>query len=82
MVSALPVEYPTVPFDVPGYRRGVSADRRDAPDGTRRRKRMQIDLWTYEIILPEMADLNRFDVEATDGSIGYVDEARYEVGSS
>ena len=43
---------------------------------------MQIDLWTYEIILPEMADLNGFDVEATDGSIGHVDEARYDVGSS
>jgi hypothetical protein len=43
---------------------------------------MQIDLWTYEIILPEMADLNGFDVEATDGSVGHVDEARYDVGSS
>ena len=28
------------------------------------------------------ADLNGFDVEATDGSIGHVDEARYDVGSS
>ena len=43
---------------------------------------MQIDLWTYEITLPEMADLSGFDVEATDGSIGHVDEATYEVGAS
>ncbi len=35
---------------------------------------MQTDLWTYEITLPEMPDLTRFDVEATDGSMGHVDE--------
>ena len=43
---------------------------------------MQIDLWTYEISLPEMADLNGFDVEATDGSIGHIDEATFDVGAS
>ena len=43
---------------------------------------MQTDLWTYEITLPEMPDLTRFDVEATDGSIGHVDEATYDVGAS
>ena len=43
---------------------------------------MQTDLWTYEITLPEMPDLTRFDVEATDGSIGHVDEASYDVGAS
>ena len=43
---------------------------------------MQTDLWTYEITLPEMPDLTRFDVEATDGSIGHVDEATYGVGAS
>jgi hypothetical protein len=52
------------------------------PRWKRRRTRMQTDLWTYEITLPEMPDLTRFDVEATDGSIGHVDEATYDVGAS
>ena len=43
---------------------------------------MQTDLWTYEITLPETPDLTRFEVEATDGSIGHVDEATYDVGAS
>ena len=43
---------------------------------------MQTDLWTYEITLPEMPDLTRFEVEATDGSIGHVDEATFDVGAS
>jgi hypothetical protein len=43
---------------------------------------MQTDLRTYEITLPKMPDLTRFDVEATDGSIGHVDEASYDVGAS
>jgi len=32
--------------------------------------------------MPDTADLKGYDVEATDGSIGHVDEATYEVGSS
>jgi hypothetical protein len=43
---------------------------------------MQVDLWTYEIVLPDTTDLEGFDVEATDGSIGKVDEATFDVGSS
>jgi hypothetical protein len=43
---------------------------------------MQTDLWTYEIVLPDTTDLEGFDVEATDGSIGKVDEATFDVGSS
>jgi hypothetical protein len=43
---------------------------------------MQVDLWTYEIVLPDTTDLEGYDVEATDGSIGKVDEATFDVGSS
>jgi hypothetical protein len=40
-------------------------------------------LWTYETtIMAEPIDLTGFKVEATDGDIGKVDEATYEVGSS
>ena len=42
---------------------------------------MQSDLWTYRA--DRSADaLDGFEVEATDGDIGKVDEATYEVGSS
>lgn len=37
------------------------------------------DLWTFEIAEP--VDVTGFDVEATDGSIGKIDEATYETGA-
>ena len=44
---------------------------------------MQVDMWTYrETVSRPDLDLDGFDVEATDGSIGEVDEATYETGSS
>lgn len=43
---------------------------------------MAYDLWTYSTDLQDPADLDGLDVEATDGSIGSIDEATYEVGSS
>jgi hypothetical protein len=43
---------------------------------------VRIDLWTYEINVPDMSDLTGLDVEATDGSIGHVDEATFDVGAS
>lgn len=40
-------------------------------------------MWSYESnILSEPIDLTRFKVEATDGEIGKVDDATYDVGSS
>ena len=42
---------------------------------------MQSDLWTYPAD-SSAETLDRFEVEATDGDIGKVDEATYEVGSS
>lgn len=42
---------------------------------------MYDDLWNYRNDLVA-ADLEGFDVEATDGGIGHIDEATYEVGSS
>jgi hypothetical protein len=45
-----------------------------------------IDIWTYRegVIAPDISpfDVVGFGVEATDGSIGKVDEATYDVGSS
>ena len=45
-----------------------------------------LDMWTYreDIVDPAMAPRNvvGYGVEATDGSIGKVDDATYEVGSS
>jgi len=47
---------------------------------------MQVDVWTYRNeTLPATTrdfDLTGYGVEALDGSIGKVDEATYEVGSS
>ena len=43
------------------------------------------DPWTYHRdagVTGSRADLTGYDVEATDGSIGSVDEATYEVGGS
>jgi hypothetical protein len=43
---------------------------------------MDMDLWTYNEDLKQITDLDGFDVAATDGDIGKVDEATYDVGSS
>jgi hypothetical protein len=43
---------------------------------------MQVDIWTYREETVGDVDLTGFKVEAVDGSIGKVDEATYEVGSS
>ena len=42
------------------------------------------DLWSYHAGTADMttADITGFKVEATDGSIGKVDEATYEAGAS
>jgi hypothetical protein len=42
---------------------------------------METDFWTYPESVGRL-DMNGFDVEAVDGSIGKVDEATYEVGES
>ena len=40
-------------------------------------------IWTYsERVMAEPLDLKGFGVEATDGEIGKVDEATYDVGTS
>jgi hypothetical protein len=47
--------------------------------------RTEWDPWTYRSDIEmsrNLADLVGFDVEATDGSIGKIDEATYDVGSS
>lgn len=44
---------------------------------------MRDDIWTYRVeVSAEPLDLDGFDVEATDGGIGHVDEATYDVGAS
>ena len=43
---------------------------------------MDTDMWTYRLQPQDTSDLDGFDVEAMDGSIGKVDEATYEVGAS
>lgn len=40
------------------------------------------DIWTYRATIATTDDLEGFDVEAEDGSIGDVDEATTEVGSA
>jgi hypothetical protein len=40
------------------------------------------DIWTYRATIATTDDLEGFDVEAKDGSIGDVDEATTEVGSA
>jgi hypothetical protein len=40
------------------------------------------DIWTYREQTWSGTDLTGFSVEATDGSIGKVDDATYEVGGS
>ena len=41
-----------------------------------------IDMWTFVVEAPLNLDLTGFKVEATDGSIGKVDDATNEVGGS
>src|SRR5262245_7792458 len=46
---------------------------------------MQYDLWSYrtDVVIPgELVDLTGYEVEATDGKIGKVDEATNDVGTS
>jgi hypothetical protein len=43
---------------------------------------MQMDIWTYREETVGDIDLTGFSVEARDGSIGKVDEATFDVGSS
>jgi hypothetical protein len=46
---------------------------------------MQYDLWSYriDVVTPgELVDLTGYEVEATDGKIGKVDEATNDVGTS
>jgi hypothetical protein len=40
------------------------------------------DMWTYRETMTPGSDLSGFDVEASDGGIGNIDEATYDVGSS
>ena len=40
------------------------------------------DVWTYRTGLGDTTDLEGFDVHATDGDIGNIDEATYDVGAS
>jgi hypothetical protein len=41
-----------------------------------------IEMWTFTVATPSNIDLTGFKVEATDGSIGKVDEATHEAGGS
>lgn len=42
------------------------------------------DMWTYRLTIAETADvdLDGFDVEARNGSIGEIDEATHDVGGA
>jgi hypothetical protein len=42
---------------------------------------MEVELWTFREPVPNV-DLTGFKVEATDGSIGKIDEATYDTGNS
>ena len=44
---------------------------------------MQVEMWTYrETGTVEELDLKGFEVEATDGKVGEIEDAAYELGSS
>jgi hypothetical protein len=43
---------------------------------------MRTDMWTYSSDYTQPLDVEGFDVAATNGDIGKVDEATYDVGSS
>lgn len=40
------------------------------------------EIWTYRPMLVTEPDITGYEVEASDGSIGKIDEATYETGSS
>jgi hypothetical protein len=42
---------------------------------------MKVDMWTYQEVI-EPVDIVGYSVEAADGSIGKIDEATYDAGSS
>ena len=42
----------------------------------------QTRMWAWESDLADISSLEGYSVEATDGSIGKIDEATYDVGSS
>jgi hypothetical protein len=42
---------------------------------------METEIWTYREVI-EPIDIQGFEVEASDGHIGKIDEATYNVGSS
>ena len=42
---------------------------------------MKVDMWTYQEVV-EPVDIIGYSVEAADGSIGKIDEATYDAGSS
>src|SRR6188472_1534498 len=50
----------------------------------REERSMSNDVWTYReaMVVATDIDVSGYDVEATDGSIGKVDEATYETGRS
>lgn len=41
-----------------------------------------VEMWSYTVTTPPTIDLTGFEVEATDGKIGKVDEATHETGGS
>jgi hypothetical protein len=41
-----------------------------------------IEMWTFTVATPPNIDLTGFKVEATDGSIGKVDESTHDTGGS
>ena len=41
-----------------------------------------IEMWTLSVATPPSVDLSGFEVEATDGKIGKVDQATHEAGGS
>jgi hypothetical protein len=43
---------------------------------------MDVALWTYPDGLTDVANIEGFDVEAQDGSIGEIDQATHEVGAA
>jgi hypothetical protein len=44
---------------------------------------MQVEMWTYrEADAVEDVDLTGFEVDATDGPVGKIEDAAYELGSS
>jgi len=61
-------------------RTGIDDVEADRP--RRKEHGMKVELWTYRTEVQKPTDLDGFQVEATDGSIGKIDEATYDVGSS